>query len=1246
MNPKRTLRHVGVALAMLVAFLVQGTWALAGTTGGISGSVTDEKGAPVVAATVSVSAPSGTATTTTDATGHFGFLTLSPDTYTVSMKKDGYNPVSQGGVTVFADNTQTLVLHTKHAIREIGHVTSKAANDLVKSGTTSDVYSVNAATAEKVSAIGGGTNLNNAYSALASQPGVYVGYGGMGWGQTIYIHGASYSQVGYEFDGVPVNRAFDNYNANTLTNLGQQELQVYTGGAQSASSSSTVGGFINQVIRTGTYPGFGTLEAGVGGPSFYHQLHGEAGGATPNRLFSYYVGVLGYGQTQRFIDQYNGGSLLPNVQPGYLTTTTNTFNFPGAFPFCNANGSDPRAGTGLLDQGCVGGPLPNILGAGSGDLQDREAVANFHIGIPHHHDSGRDDVQLLYNGSYLRGYGIDSINDYGGLPFVQNQVWGPGVGGSTIVPHWADANLVANGISFGSTVPVGGTLASQPYFFPSSPTNRQLNAPLPNDLRDGVENDAQVFKAQYTHNMGSNAYLRFFGYTFYSDWLQNSPTGAFMCYLSPNCAVLPYSPDYELITHTKGGELQFADQINPQHLIQATANYTTANVARFNNSTWDIGLNPRVTNLVDANGNCYRTGSGALAPCFSTSTQGRLSNPAPSPIVGQAAAAGAQYTVTFLGPTGTLNKVTPKFSSYSLTDQWRPNDKLLINLGVRLEQFTYDMLNSNGPDYNFWFKAAQNDYCYDPANANAPVVGAPRAFNTPPLFVGLTCPISPISGQQTLHPNGQNGAVLYTNQSPPSYSVTKFEPRFSGTYTFNPDSVLRFSIGRYANPFNTATVQYLNASAKTAATFDFQNFFGLGFNSPFHGVQPAVSTNADLSYEHRFHNSDVSFKLSPFYRNVQNQTQDFFIGPGFVSAIPDSSEVAYGAEFQINKGDPNKNGLSGQLSYTYTHAYTRFNNLNNGINAVDPINGEINLYNALTRTGNSFGVKGAPCYNAGAPDTADCTVGANGITVSPAGLAAGVVINPYFLQPAQPLLDRNGSYPLYQTFPNPLSNPGFADSQMTLLWPHVIAGFVNYKHDKFSIAPNFQMIYGYSGGSSGGGQYGSPLTVAGLDPRSCTGNQFQAGITNVNPGFANYITCNPSVNNLGILFIPNPYTGKFDNPGQYQNPWLFNLNAQMHYDFSPRVGATLVLANIYNRCFGGSSTPWSQAEPPGQTVCGYNTNTGFAGTQPGAGFFNGTSVNDVAANGPAVFSQNIKYPYTGLTSFLPFNAYLTLQFKF
>ncbi|MDQ6930397.1 MAG: TonB-dependent receptor [Candidatus Eremiobacteraeota bacterium] len=1261
---------VGIALMLLVAFLLQGTWALAGTTGGLSGSVTDDKGAPVSGAAITAASPSASSTTQTDASGHFVFLSLSPDTYTISMTKAGYQSISQAGVSVFADQTQTLSIATRPQLKEIGSVTARTSGDLVKSGTTSDIYSVNAATAEKVSAIGGGTNLNNAYSALASQPGVTVGYGGIGWGQTVFIHGASYSQVGYEFDGVPVNRAFDNYNANTLTNLGQQELQVVTGGSGTSSSSETVGGFINQVIRTGTYPGFGNIIAGVGGPNYYHQLKGEVGGATPNRLFSYYLGLLGYDQTQRYGDQFNGGSGLPNTIPLTSTTSTFTANFPGAFPYCNKDGSDPNAGftqnpanPGALDQGCLGGPFPFVYGAGTGVLQDREAIANVHIGIPHKHDQGRDDIQLLYSGSFLRSIGLDSINDAGGLGFLNANLFNVGAQPGTFsgMPY-ADGVIAAPSVGFGQAVPVGsGPLPTTTYLFPSSPTNRVPYSNIDNNLRDAVGNAAQIVKLQYQKNIGSNAYLRAYGYTFYSDWLQNGPVYGAFAANAPNLLVAPDSRDYELITHTRGGSLQFADQINSKNLLQATVNYTTASVSRYNNLTFGTQPTTAATSLTDAAGNCYNYRTGALTSCFSarasgtfidptrTSTcappYGTSTDPAAPACVGPGP--GQSFVTTFLGPNGTLNKITPIFTSYSLTDEFRPNEKLLINAGVRLESFKYNLPSSDGADYKFWFHAAQNSYCYDPANGNAPVVGANRAFTTAPLFVGLTCPVSQISGQPTLHPDGLNGDILYTNHSPASVTKTKFEPRFAGTYTLTPDSVVRFSVGRYANPANTATYQYLNASAKGAATFDFQNFFGLGFNTPSHSnIEPTVSTNADLSFEHRVKGTDISFKLSPYYRYVTGQTQDFFIGPGFVSAIPTGNERAYGVEFQINKGDPNRNGLSGQLSYTYNHARMTFTDLQNGVNPVDPINGQIDSYNALTGAGNRFGVKGAPCYNGGVADTADCNVSGSNITVSPAGLAAGVVINPYYTANAQPILDRKAAYPLYQSFPNPLSNPGFPDGQMTILWPQVLAGYLNYKHNKLSITPNFQMIEGFSGGAGGGGQYGSPLTSTGIDPRVCAGNQGQAGVTTVNPGLPNYITCGNSGLNLGILNIPDPYTGKFDSVGQFQNPWLLNINAQIKYELSNKVTANLVLANVYNRCFGHANLPWAQASPPGQAICGYDTNLQFVGTQPGAGYFNGVSPSD-PANGPTPLfnKKQINYPYSPLAGLLPFSASVTVQFK-
>src|SRR5215469_3431138 len=120
--------------------------ARAGTTGGIVGRVTDAAShAPVAGATVVATAPSQTATATTDAAGTYRFLTLVPDTYTVTVSKADYDTVAQPGLSVFADQVQTFNVPMNRTIRTIARVTSRAAANLIKPGTTADVYSVNAA---------------------------------------------------------------------------------------------------------------------------------------------------------------------------------------------------------------------------------------------------------------------------------------------------------------------------------------------------------------------------------------------------------------------------------------------------------------------------------------------------------------------------------------------------------------------------------------------------------------------------------------------------------------------------------------------------------------------------------------------------------------------------------------------------------------------------------------------------------------------------------------------------------------------------------------------------------------------------------------------------------------------------------------------------------------------------------------------------------------------------------------------
>src|SRR5581483_3022888 len=99
-------------------------------------------------------------------------------------------------------------------------------------------------------------------------------------------------------------------------------------------------------------------------------------------------------------------------------------------------------------------------------------------------------------------------------------------GGSSPFPY-QDGYIFAPGTLFGQSA---GTAKVVPYYFPSSPTNRPLYSGIPTDLRSAVVNDSAIVKLQYQKNFGSNAYARIYGYTFYSDWLQNNPNEASLYY--------------------------------------------------------------------------------------------------------------------------------------------------------------------------------------------------------------------------------------------------------------------------------------------------------------------------------------------------------------------------------------------------------------------------------------------------------------------------------------------------------------------------------------------------------------------------------------------------------------------------------------------------------------------------------------------------------------------------------------------
>ncbi len=1196
-----SLRHVVFALAILAAFVFQETWALAGTTGALSGNVRDASGAPVAGASVTASSSSQTATTTTDGTGHFSFVSLAPDTYTVAVSKEGYDNISQSGISVFADQQVTTTITQPKTLRVIANVRSSAAGALVKPGTTADVYSINTAMAERAAVLGGGGSLNQAYGAVASVPGVYLPTGASGWNQTVLIRGGDYPQVGYEYDGVPVNRSFDNYPAHTASALGQQEIEVYTGSSPANAESTGLAGFINQVIRTGTFPGFGTLDAGVGTPVYYHKFSAEAGGATPNRLFSYYVGIAGFNQDQRVVNQYNNvGYSQYGVPLGVVPCTTpGNPNFVSCYAASGAFGNFGFVGPGGYVQG------PYNAGTFPAYLSDRENVVNLHFGIPH--KNGRDDVQLLYSDSSLLTTLYDSASDWA-IPGLTQFLNPP----SSWEYHGA----------MGSALPSPAMVASQitPYYFPTLNANAPNNF-IPSNRRGGYWNDAAIVKAQYQKNFGSNAFIRLYGYTFYSDWLNTDPNSESVS----NPFFQGLVPEYELSTHTRGASLTFADQLGAQNLLNVQASTVRSTVNRFNNSSYTTAgraFGFVVNSATPSNGVCYQvTGLGAATPVDCTNTvatavhlpgfAGSAFNP-PS----GASPTDPLFTAQFpnltgttcsgspcellgaeTGLNGTLNQVTPTFNAYSATDQFRPTDKIVLNGGLRYETYQFDGVDTNTGARPFWFASWNNSHCVNTAPGSTPFTVH---------FTGTTAATCPAGTVPALLTNGSA-----------NYFYHVLEPRIAGTFTINPLNVIRFSYGRYSQPANTASEQY-NEAQQNLPGFLGPIFYGFGFTSPGHNVPPEVSNNYDLSWEHQVKGTSMSWKITPFWRATNGEQTAFFINPvqAFVSNIPVGNLTSKGVEFAFTDGDFARNGFAGQLAFTYAYTTIKYGPLNNGATPLSVINNDVATYNAFTSTCAAHPTD-SRCVLPNGSTPLDPTTGTPIVaspcyttTGAPAPCGPTTIANPYWNAPAQGLFNLNGPY-----FPTDTVVATTALNVNSYMIPYVATVILNYKWNHLAITPSFQF--------EAGQRYGVPETTEGIDPaagcaplgplapndpRYVGGT---AGLTGANA--YNATTCAS-----GLRAIPNTFTGKFDGIGDFSAPSQFLANMQISYDISPKITLQLTMANIINTCFGGTKAPWTTGTGTPH-VCSYTSpfaNSGFVGNTVGNFYNPGTPIQ-----------QQWAYPY-------------------
>ncbi len=1219
----------------IIAFLfLMPLFARAGTTGGLSGTVTDaDTHTPIAGAKVSAVSPSQTVSGFTDSGGHFAFVSLAPDEYTLTIEKGGYDSVSYAGASVLADAQQTLSFSMRKSLKTIANVTSRSASSLVRPGTTADLYSVNAEQQQRLSVLGGGSDLNSAYSAIASVPGAYVPANQSGYLQAVHVRGGDSDEVGYEFDGIPINRAFDNYPSGSISSLGQLELQVYTGATPAGAEAQGLAGFINQVIKTGTFPGYATANATVGSPTFYHDFQVEFGGATPDRAFSYYVGFDGFNQDHIYVDQFSGASYVPELGQ-QLAQCPSAKHLTPALQSCYTNGT-PNVG-----QNGTPGWLLGPFGFGTlnpANVADRSVIANFHIAIPHRNDGLRDDIQLLYDNDEIFTTFLSSVNDEG----YDN--WIASVG--SFPPYYLDSFQYSGRV--GTLLPSNYASLVSPYLYPSSPPHPLFgDIPDPYNQRDRGYNGQGIVKLQYQKNFSPGAYMRLYGYTYYSDWIENGALESLQPYAYYD------SGDYEINNHTRGISLSFADQVNPQNLVQLEGTYTTAAGARIYNEqmfeyadSFAVLVNPKA---IDS-GTCYiapTSGHGAATPTTCSDGEGTVIYGSALPTFASLAGvysgslppAAANMTcggVTCAyfaaenGAYGLNNTVKPAFAGYSLTDEWRPGDKWNINAGVRVDNYSFVGANTDfGAARDFWFDAFNEDTCYDTQTLTL------IDRSALPLSKWSTNSQVPCSafGKQYVNANLQN--------NPGAFDYNIVQPRIGATYTVNQDTVLRASYGRYNEQPSSAYEQYNGLQQNLPDTLT--QFYSLGFTSPGHEVAPSISYNSDFSLEHHIKGTDMSFKLSPFLRQTQDEIENFYINyvTGLTSGLNAGYQTSRGFEFQFNKGDFTHNGFAGQLSFAYTYVTVKFATLPNGTTILSPINTGITQYNAYTKAcapggaeygkiqfgqsvcgATTTGQAAARCYTpAGAPDPT---------------CAKNDIANPYWDSPAFTLYDPSADYLPYSIFPGPVGS-----GVNSFNFPYVSTLILNYKHDKLSISPSLQFV--------AGNRYGAPLTTPGIDPAAGCGNPLP-GSTAGDPrypygasGGGPYNADNPSHVCSALLSIPDPYTGQFDAIGAFREPAQLLGHLRIAYDVSPKISLTLTLANLLQTCFGGQTTGFTYMQSSG--VCLYTNLNGGPNSPPVGNAYN-------PHDNIQTFLRYPYEPYFGtyndLSSSLtqPFNAYFSIRVK-
>jgi trimeric autotransporter adhesin len=812
--------------------------------GGLRGAVKDAQGViPGVTVTLVNESNGVTRDTVTNSVGEYSFPAVDPAMYAIKAVVQGYKTFERKGMTIGTQQFVTLdIVLEVGAIEETITVTGESP--IVETSNASVGEVLSSQTLQSLPTVG-----RNAFLMAVTVPTV-VSSGDTHWNRMQDQSGASALSMGgggvrannYLLDGFPVtdlgNRSSTNPSVEALEDV---KVQIHT---YDAEMGRTGGGVFNATAKSGTNSFRGTAFAQLRpgkfiGPNFFARIQGQEDRAQFWRDFG-----AGFGgpikKDKTFFwwaaEGYRDG-LSQNGNVRFPTPAERTGDFS---KFVNATGAvvpiyDPLTGDSL-GNGRTQFPNNQIPASRINPVALQILKA---LPLP---NNGSD----LDNGPNYSA--IDTIRD------AAQQT-------SLKVDHHFNSRIALSGTYLwqNSHEPDNNFFPNAPYAAPSFFLNRVIN----------------VFVLNNTYIVGPTTVLtlRYGMNTFRDD------------------NALPFDFD----THTFGWNKAFADAIPVQKFpsFAFTSYGSTGYSGKTDRVYYSHGVNGALTKLAGEHsfkfGGDYRT-LGVDALSYGASAGSYTFN--------------GQYTrVTASGNTNTGNAIADlllgypsaatltintrvndyiRYSSFYVQDDWRPNGRLTLNYGVRLEHETGIAEKNNNLVTGF-----------DPNAVSA---------------LSVTIP----AGTDPLHPEARvvKGGVLYAGvngqqKATGNPNAIKPSPRGGVVFSVDDRTVIRGGYGLFWAPWNYGTINSVGYS-QTSSSPNTQTNIVNTIDNPFPNglAQPAGNTLGLLAGG----GAGVSFydpnwtapRVQQYSVDLQRELgSSMSVGVGYTGAR--GSHLSYGTTINLNQ---------------------------------------------------------------------------------------------------------------------------------------------------------------------------------------------------------------------------------------------------------------------------------------------------------------------------------------------------------